>query len=75
MTYEQIRSKLKGLFPSLPIRLVDGAIFLGDNERADAIHTETATGNPQGEIDRLARIIRERLSSGWTPAPKPPGAL
>ena len=71
MTHEQIRNKLKELFPFLPIRLTSAVIFLGDDERVDAIHTETATGNPQGEIDRLARIIRERLGSGWSPAKKP----
>lgn len=74
MTHEQIRSELKIRFPALPIRLDGGAIFLGDDQRVDTIHADTAARDPVAEVNRLARIIRELLRSGWEPAKKPPWA-
>jgi hypothetical protein len=73
VTNEQVRSELKALFPALPIRLQGATIFLGDDERVDAIHAETVARCPADEIERLARIIRERLRSGWAVAAKPAG--
>ena len=74
MSDEEIRSALKVRYPALPIRLVSGAIFLGDDERVDAINTEIAARSAAAEVDRLARIIRERLRSGWSPGKKSPWA-
>ena len=70
MTEEGLRQELKTRFPNLPIRLVQGVIYIGEESRIDAINSETLDRAPSEEVLRFTRIVCDLLKSGWTPARK-----